>query len=202
MCVIIAVAEFHGRGCVLAVFCTAVSGFYCQSCNDPCIRLPGDAAPITEWRCSRGRANSVSSCHDDRGAGVSDTHPDFRGRGDLKREDGQEKRWREPNADVWKWIGTTDAERNDQEQHRAELENPDGVKTAEGRRNQEPSEDTLRTRHVPGGAWHTKVRSLLRDRQLFKWEKGGRREEGREGREGVGEGNSGNGQGGEVPKSN
>ncbi|KAJ1104124.1 hypothetical protein NDU88_001539 [Pleurodeles waltl] len=90
-----------------------------------CSRLSGDATPISEWCCSRGRANSVSGCHDDRGAGVSNTHPDFRDR---------------------------DPEKNIQEQPRAELENPDSGKDAEGRKNEEPSEDALRTLHVPGGA--------------------------------------------------
>ncbi|KAJ1215080.1 hypothetical protein NDU88_002690 [Pleurodeles waltl] len=62
----------------------------------------------------------------------------------------------EPDAGDLKLIGTPDTERNDQEKPRAKTENPDGVKTAEGLRNQEPREDTLRIRHVPGGAWLTK----------------------------------------------
>ncbi|KAJ1152680.1 hypothetical protein NDU88_005455 [Pleurodeles waltl] len=52
------------------------------------LRLSGDAAPRAEWRCSRGRANSVSSYHDDRGAGVSNARPDFREENAVKRKDG------------------------------------------------------------------------------------------------------------------
>ncbi|KAJ1130976.1 hypothetical protein NDU88_009320 [Pleurodeles waltl] len=136
----------HGAGSVV-IIAEALSS---------CSRLSGDAAPSTEWLCSRSRQNSVSSCHDDRGAGVSDIHPDFRGRGTLKRENGREEERRESNADTWQRIGTPDAEKNDQEQHRVDPENLDGVKKAEDRRNEEPSEDTLRTRPVPGGAWLTK----------------------------------------------
>ncbi|KAJ1157276.1 hypothetical protein NDU88_009991 [Pleurodeles waltl] len=38
-----------------------------------CSRLSVDTAPASEWRCSRGHALSVSDCHDDQGAGASDT---------------------------------------------------------------------------------------------------------------------------------
>ncbi|KAJ1134723.1 hypothetical protein NDU88_001170 [Pleurodeles waltl] len=63
------------------------------------------------------------------------------------------------------------------------------------REEQERSEDTLRSRHVPGGAWLTKVPSFLKDNLLLKREKGGRRGEGRDGEEGVGEGSSWEGAG-------
>ncbi|KAJ1109708.1 hypothetical protein NDU88_007068 [Pleurodeles waltl] len=45
---------------------------------------------MAEWRCSCGRANSVSGYHEHRGAGVSNTRPDFRDQGSVKRKDGQD----------------------------------------------------------------------------------------------------------------
>ncbi|KAJ1216582.1 hypothetical protein NDU88_004183 [Pleurodeles waltl] len=115
-----------------------------------CSRLSVDTAPASEWRCSRGRALSVSHCHDDRGAGVSDANPDFWVRINSKREDGRENGLKELDAGDFQPIGTPDTERNDQEKPRTRKENPDGVRTAGDTRNQESREDTLRNRHVPG----------------------------------------------------
>ncbi|KAJ1109714.1 hypothetical protein NDU88_007074 [Pleurodeles waltl] len=125
-----------------------------------CSRLSVDTAPASEWRCSRGRVLSVSHYHDHRGAGVSNVNPDFRVRVNSKREDGRENASKEPDAGDFLPIGTPDTERNDQENPTTRTENPDSVRTAGGTRNQEPREDTLSNRHVPGGAWLTKI-SLL-----------------------------------------
>ncbi|KAJ1190542.1 hypothetical protein NDU88_007280 [Pleurodeles waltl] len=43
---------------------------------------------MSEKRCSRSRANSVSGCLDDRGPGVGNANPDFQTLGHMKREDG------------------------------------------------------------------------------------------------------------------
>ncbi|KAJ1202159.1 hypothetical protein NDU88_005960 [Pleurodeles waltl] len=98
-------------------------------------RLSVDTAPASEWRCSRGRALSVSRCHDDRGAGVSDANPDFQVRVNTKREDGRESAAKEPDAVDFHPIGTTETERNDKEEPRTRAQNPDGVRTAGGTRN-------------------------------------------------------------------
>ncbi|KAJ1091324.1 hypothetical protein NDU88_004451 [Pleurodeles waltl] len=132
-------------------------------------RLSVDTTPASKWRCSRGRALSISHCHDDWGAGVCDANPDFRVRVNSKREDGRESASKKPDAGDLQPIGNPKTERNDQEEPRTKAEDPDGVRTVGDTRNQEPREDTLRNRHVPGGAWLTKVRSLLRDSQFFKW---------------------------------
>ncbi|KAJ1098319.1 hypothetical protein NDU88_003434 [Pleurodeles waltl] len=114
------------------------------------INPPGCPATQLPLRNGAVRANSVSGNHDDRGAGVNNTHPYFRGQGSVKRENGQDER--EDGGERGRLATDRNPEKNDPEQPRAELENPDSVKDAEGRRNEEPSKDALRTRHVPGGA--------------------------------------------------
>ncbi|KAJ1170009.1 hypothetical protein NDU88_001890 [Pleurodeles waltl] len=121
-----------------------------------CSRLSVDTAPASECRCSRSRALSVSDCHDDRGAGTSDANPDFRVRDNSKREDGRENGAKETDAEEFQPTRTPDTERSDQEKPRTRTENPDSVRTAGDTRNQEPTEETLRNRHVPGGAWLTR----------------------------------------------
>ncbi|KAJ1198576.1 hypothetical protein NDU88_002415 [Pleurodeles waltl] len=114
-----------------------------------CSRLSGDAAPRAEWRCSRGRVNSVSSYHDDRGAGVSNARPDFREENAVKREDGTAQKDDGGERGGTEWS----PQKNDPEQPSEETENPN----ANDRRNKELSKDVLRTRHVPGGTWLSKL---------------------------------------------
>ncbi|KAJ1088903.1 hypothetical protein NDU88_002057 [Pleurodeles waltl] len=59
----------------------------------------------------------------------------------------------------------------------------------------ERTEDTFRDRHVPGGAVLNKVQYFLKDNIRIKRENCGRRGEGRESAEGVGEGSSWEGAG-------
>ncbi|KAJ1128677.1 hypothetical protein NDU88_007052 [Pleurodeles waltl] len=102
--------------------------------------------------------SSVSGYHDDRGAGVSNTRLDFRGQGSIKRENGQDEK--EDRGERGRLATDRNPEKNDPEQPRAESKNPDSVKDAEGRRNEEPRKDALRTHHVPGGAWLSKLHTL------------------------------------------
>ncbi|KAJ1164202.1 hypothetical protein NDU88_004647 [Pleurodeles waltl] len=148
------------------------------------------AAMQVVWCCSHGRAIGVTRCPDDRGAGVSDVNLDFRVRKGKKREDGRESAAEEPDAVELKTNGTTEMGRKDQEELRTRAGTTDGVRDVGDAENQEPREDTLKSCHIPGGTWLTKVRSFLRDSQLLKREKGGRRGEGREVEKGVGEGSS------------
>ncbi|KAJ1131653.1 hypothetical protein NDU88_009988 [Pleurodeles waltl] len=130
--------------------------YFERTCVLPCSRLSFDTAPASEWRCSRGRAISVTRCPDDRGAGVSDVNLDFRVRKEKKREDGRESTSEEPDAVDFELNRTTETGRKDQEEPRTRAEPTDGVRDAGGAKNQEPREDTLKSRHVPGGTWLTK----------------------------------------------
>ncbi|KAJ1106457.1 hypothetical protein NDU88_003858 [Pleurodeles waltl] len=104
-----------------------------------------------EWRCSRGRAIGVTCCPDNWGAGVGDVNLDFRVRKGNKREDGRERESEEPDAVDFKPNGTTETGRKDQEEPRTRAGTTDGVGDAGDAENQEPREDTLKRRHVPGG---------------------------------------------------
>ncbi|KAJ1112129.1 hypothetical protein NDU88_000397 [Pleurodeles waltl] len=115
-----------------------------------CSRLSGDAAPRAEWRCSRGRANSVSSYHDDRGAGVSKTRLDFWDEKAVESDDGVAQR--EDGGERERVGAERSPNKDDPEQPSEETKNPD----ANDRRNKEPSKDALRTCHVPGGTWLSK----------------------------------------------
>ncbi|KAJ1136802.1 hypothetical protein NDU88_003216 [Pleurodeles waltl] len=145
-----------------------------------CSRLSFNTASASEWHCSRSRAIRVTHCPDDRGAGVSDVNPDFWVQKEKKREHGPESASEEPDAVDFKTIRTTETGKKDQEEPRTRAGTTDGVRDAGDAESQEPREDTLKSRHVPGGTWLTKVRFFLRDSQLLKREKGGRRGAGRD----------------------
>ncbi|KAJ1152262.1 hypothetical protein NDU88_005038 [Pleurodeles waltl] len=113
-------------------------------------------ALASELRCSHGREVGVTRCPDDRGAGVSDVTPDFRVRETEKREGGREPKSEESDADNFQTDETTETESGDQEDPKTRARNTDGSRDAGGTENQERNEDTLKSRHVPGGAWLTK----------------------------------------------
>ncbi|KAJ1117854.1 hypothetical protein NDU88_006050 [Pleurodeles waltl] len=153
-------------------------------------RLSSDTATASEWRCSCGRESGVTRYHGDRGAGVSDVTPDFRVQEREKREDGRERAAEEPDAVDSQTDETTKTESEEDEEPKTQTGTTDCLRDSGGTENQEPSEDTPKSRHIPGGAWLTKVQSFLRDSQLLKREMGGRRGEDRVGEKGVGEGSS------------
>ncbi|KAJ1178434.1 hypothetical protein NDU88_003680 [Pleurodeles waltl] len=130
-----------------------------------CNRVDEDAAYTSEKNCSRGRASSVFSCLDDRGAGVSNVHLDFWVVKGKKREDGL----REEEVDREKddCRQRRDKEEDTLEPPKGSPEGPEPARDTEERRSLEASVETPKRRHVPGGAWLSKVRSLLRDRQFF-----------------------------------
>ncbi|KAJ1119924.1 hypothetical protein NDU88_008107 [Pleurodeles waltl] len=115
------------------------------------------------WRC---REIGVTHCPGDRGAGVSDVTPDFQVRETEKREDGQERGSEEPDAADFQTDESKETESGDQEEPKTRAGTTDASRDAGGTESQELSEDTLKSRHVPGGAWLNKVRSFLRDSQI------------------------------------
>ncbi|KAJ1216101.1 hypothetical protein NDU88_003707 [Pleurodeles waltl] len=88
---------------------------------------------------------------------VSDVTPDFWVRETEKREDGREQRSEESDADNFQTDKTTETESGDQKDPKTRARTTDGSRDAGGTENQERSEDTLKSRHVPGGAWLTKA---------------------------------------------
>ncbi|KAJ1172724.1 hypothetical protein NDU88_004568 [Pleurodeles waltl] len=124
-----------------------------------------DAAYTSEKNCSRGRASSVSSCPDDRGAGVSNVHPDFRVVKGKKREDGL--REGEVNREKRDCRQRQDEEEDTSEPPKGSPEGPEPARDTEERGSPEASVETPKCRHIPGGAWLSKVRSLLRERQFI-----------------------------------
>ncbi|KAJ1200210.1 hypothetical protein NDU88_004036 [Pleurodeles waltl] len=150
------------------------------------LRLTSATAPESEWRYSRGREIGATHCHDDRGPGVSDVTPDFQVRVTEKGEDGRMQVPRESDTAVLQMTKPTETANEDQEESKRSAGTTDGSRNMGGTENPEPSEETLNSRHVPGGAWLTKVRSLLRDSKFLNREKGDRRGEGRDSGRGAG----------------
>ncbi|KAJ1198472.1 hypothetical protein NDU88_002313 [Pleurodeles waltl] len=152
-----------------------------------CSRLSSNAAPASEWRCSRGRDISVSvtRCPDDQEAGACAMTPDFRVPGTLNSEDGLE-----PASEDQDEEESTEAESDKREKTKRRSGSLGVSRETVHPEDQERSKDTLGSCHVPGGAWLTKVRSFLKDNRLLKRGEGGRKGEGKDGEEGVGEGSS------------
>ncbi|KAJ1166998.1 hypothetical protein NDU88_007391 [Pleurodeles waltl] len=146
-----------------------------------CSRLSSNTAPASEWRCSRGLEISVTRWPDNQGADVGEITQDFQVPGAEKREDGRERSSEEPDVADHNTEEPTETESRDREEPEKRPGTTGVSRDAEHTENQERSEDTLKSRHIPGGAWLNKVRSFLRDNQLLKREKGGRRGEGRDG---------------------
>ncbi|KAJ1138052.1 hypothetical protein NDU88_004443 [Pleurodeles waltl] len=124
-----------------------------------CNRVDDDAAPTSEKSCSRGRANSFSSCLDDRGAGVNNANPDFQVLEGRKREDG--RRERDVGGERGDCRRERDQEENLPESPRGSPEDPDPARDTGERRSQEASVDTPKCRHVPVGAWLSKTQTRI-----------------------------------------
>ncbi|KAJ1198568.1 hypothetical protein NDU88_002407 [Pleurodeles waltl] len=120
---------------------------------------------MSERSYSRGRANSVSVCLDDRGGGVSNANPDFRVLERREKDNGRNEG--EVGGERGDFRPERDQEENIPELPKRTPEDPDRVRDTGDRRSQEAREETPKGRHVPGGAWLSMVRSLLRDKQFF-----------------------------------
>ncbi|KAJ1137037.1 hypothetical protein NDU88_003450 [Pleurodeles waltl] len=103
----------------------------------------------------------------------------------LKRENGLEEEAEEQDAEE---PGETASDEQKNDDRRSG--NPGVPREAADPEEKERPEDTLRDRHVPGGAWLSKEWSFLKDNLRIKQENCGRRGEGRDSAEGVGEGSS------------
>ncbi|KAJ1152040.1 hypothetical protein NDU88_004818 [Pleurodeles waltl] len=128
-------------------------------------RVDDDAASTSEKSGLRGRANSVSSCLDDRGAGVSNANPDFRVLKGKKKEDGQYGR--EVDAERGACRRERDEEENSPESPKGSPEDSDPARDTGERRSPEASIETPKRRHVPGGAWLSKDNDKCSFRQDY-----------------------------------
>ncbi|KAJ1118632.1 hypothetical protein NDU88_006821 [Pleurodeles waltl] len=155
-------------------------------------RLSSNAALETsDWRCSRATEDIVPRCHGDQEAGACTMNPDFRVPGKSNTEGGLESGAAE-EQDAEEPAETESGEPKDNDRRSGD---PGVPREAADPEEQERNEDTLRGCQVPGGAWLTKVRSFLKDNIRLKRENGGRRGEGRDSAERVGEGSSWEGAG-------
>ncbi|KAJ1176434.1 hypothetical protein NDU88_001714 [Pleurodeles waltl] len=135
------------------------------------VRLSSNAALETpDWRCSRATEDIVPRCHGDQEAGACPINPDFWVPGKSNTEDGLEPGAEE--QDVEEPAETESGELKDNDRRSGD---PGVPREAADPEEQERSEDTLRGRHVPGGACMTKVRSFLKDNIRLKRENSGRR---------------------------
>ncbi|KAJ1093086.1 hypothetical protein NDU88_006195 [Pleurodeles waltl] len=125
---------------------------------------------MSEKRCSRGRANSVSGCLDERGAGVGNVNPDFRALEDMKRDNGKNEE--EDNADEGRCETERETEEQLQKQLQTTAEDPDRGRDTGNWRTQEPTKETTELRHVPGGAWLSKPRIFASQAESCKRDKG------------------------------
>ncbi|KAJ1189161.1 hypothetical protein NDU88_005912 [Pleurodeles waltl] len=120
-----------------------------------CSQIAGYAAPISERRCPRSRANSVSGCLDDRGAGVSNAKLDFRVLERRNKDDGPNEE--SGGGERGDCLPEREPDENIPELPKTTPEDPDRVRDTGDRRSQEVTEETPKRRHVPGGAWLSKA---------------------------------------------
>ncbi|KAJ1127505.1 hypothetical protein NDU88_005904 [Pleurodeles waltl] len=118
-----------------------------------CSQVDYDADSPSEKSGSRGRANSVSSCLDDRGAGVSNANPDFRV---LEGQEKGGRTTREEDAEREACRRERDEVENSPQLPKGSPEDPDPARDTGERSSPEASVETPKRRHVPGGAWLSK----------------------------------------------
>ncbi|KAJ1198885.1 hypothetical protein NDU88_002724 [Pleurodeles waltl] len=117
-----------------------------------CSRLsPKAALESSDWRCSCAREDSVPRCHNDKEAGACPMTLVFRVPGKLKSEDGLD-----PGAEDQDVEEPAETESGEPEDNERRSGDPGVPREAADPEEQERSEDTLRSHHVPGGAWLTK----------------------------------------------
>ncbi|KAJ1153644.1 hypothetical protein NDU88_006403 [Pleurodeles waltl] len=121
-------------------------------------------------RIRGGRANSVSSYLDDRGAGVTNENPDFRVLRGEKREDG-----RGVEGDAERGDGGPERKKEEKapETPKGNPEEPNPTKNTEERGSPEAGGETPNRRHVPGGTWLAKCSSCAPPRPGRRHDPGG-----------------------------
>ncbi|KAJ1129195.1 hypothetical protein NDU88_007566 [Pleurodeles waltl] len=122
--------------------------------SDPCSRLSSNAALDTsDWRCSRATEESVPRCRGDKEAGACPMTPDF---WILKSENGLQLGAKEEDAEEPEETAGGESEQDERRSGNLVVPREAADPVEKGR-----SEETRRNRHVPGGAWLTKVRSFF-----------------------------------------
>ncbi|KAJ1115143.1 hypothetical protein NDU88_003369 [Pleurodeles waltl] len=125
-----------------------------RQCKKDCSWVDGTTTSTSDKSCSRGRANSVSSYLDDRGAGVTNENPDFRV---LRREKSEDGRGVERDAE----REDAGPEREEEEKApgtpKGNPEEPNPTKKTGERGSPEAGGETPSRCHVPGGTWLAKV---------------------------------------------
>ncbi|KAJ1115527.1 hypothetical protein NDU88_003751 [Pleurodeles waltl] len=155
----------------------------------------------SDWRCSRASEESVCRYRGNQGADACTMTPDFRIPGGVKIENGPRKE-EENDEDAEEPKETTDA---GAEQPEGRPGNSDVPRETADPVQEGSVEETHKHRHVPGGAWLSKVQSFFKGQHgetKKNWDRG---EEGRNGEEGlrgeqlggVERGAAGRGQGGQ-----
>ncbi|KAJ1210532.1 hypothetical protein NDU88_005895 [Pleurodeles waltl] len=141
-----------------------------------CSRLSSNTAlDSSDWRCSRTTEESVPRCRGNQGAGACPMTPDFRIPRVVKGENGLRRGVEEEDEDAEEPEETADGEL---EKPGGRPGNPDVPRETADPMQEERREETRRNRHVPGGAWLSKVRIETQK----SWDRG---EEGRDSEEGL-----------------
>ncbi|KAJ1161053.1 hypothetical protein NDU88_001541 [Pleurodeles waltl] len=157
-----------------------------------CSRLSSNA-PLnsSDWRCSRATEESVPRCHGDKEDSAYPMTPDFRIPGVVKRVKGL-RRSLEEEEDAEEPEETADGGAKQTERRAGNLDVPREAADSmeEGR-----LEETCRNRHVPGGAWLSKLQAFFKGQLIEKQKSWVRGEKGRDGEEGAERGAAGRGQG-------
>ncbi|KAJ1082347.1 hypothetical protein NDU88_002515 [Pleurodeles waltl] len=152
-----------------------------------CSWLSANAAlDSSDWRCLCASEESVGRSHGSQGADPCAMNPDFRVPGSVKVDnglrDGEEENIEDAAEDAKKGEEKTDAGGTRRE---GRAGNSDVPTERMGPVRKDSSEETHTYRHVPGGAWLNKVRSLFKGQSKEtrkSWDGG---EEGRDVEEGL-----------------
>ncbi|KAJ1169995.1 hypothetical protein NDU88_001876 [Pleurodeles waltl] len=150
-------------------------GFYCESC----LARPhsysvananqsvATALDSSDWRCPRETEESVPRCRGNQVASVCPMNPDFRIPGVEKSENGLRRTKEEDDGEA------EDPKRpaaGGAEESEGRPGNPDVPRKAADPVQERSHEETRRNRHVPGGAWLSKVWSFFKG-QRFETQK-------------------------------
>ncbi|KAJ1146001.1 hypothetical protein NDU88_012283 [Pleurodeles waltl] len=142
----------------------------------------------------RASEESVCRYRGNQGAGSCPMTPDFQIPGKLKEENGPRKREEENDEDAEEPKETADA---GAEQPEGRPGNTDVPRVTTDPVQEGSGEETHKHRHVPGGAWLSKVQSFFKGQRgetQKSWDRG---EVGRDGEEGLRGEQLGGGQGGQ-----
>ncbi|KAJ1113547.1 hypothetical protein NDU88_001789 [Pleurodeles waltl] len=119
------------------------------------------AQDASDWRCSRGVQEDEDGVPRCLGNDEAETFPvnlDVSVPADTKREDGLHASEKEKDAEEPGGIASGGPKKADDDRR---TRNPGVLEEAADPEKKERTGDTLRDRHVPGGAWLTKVADFL-----------------------------------------